>query len=76
MLANFGGGLKLSGCVRDSISAFLAASAPKKLVFMVDGETQRIFIFIFWFPFPICWFGCLVLLLFSCLLFFLVTGLL
>lgn len=47
MLANFGGGLKLSGCVRDSISAFLAASAPKKLVFMVDGETQRIFIFIF-----------------------------
>lgn len=42
-----GGGLKLSGCVRDSISAFLAASAPKKLVFMVDGETQRIFIFIF-----------------------------
>lgn len=47
MLANFGGGLKLSGCVRDSISAFLAASAPKKLVFMVDGETQRIFIFTF-----------------------------
>lgn len=40
------GELKLSGCFRDSISAFLAASAPKKLVFIADGETQRIFIFI------------------------------
>ena len=41
-------------CVRDSISAFLAASAPKKLVFMVDGETQNIFYLFFRFPFPIC----------------------
>ena len=41
-------------CVRDSISAFLADSAPKKLVFMVDGETHRIFFLFFRFPFPIC----------------------